>query len=202
MTAADKKPKWIVRECGSRSDLERLYRFRYEEYVAGKGLFRDAADHENRWLTDPVDLFATNFLADADGEVIGSIRLNGLDRFVQTFVITEYKALDVSPEALDRGCVVTRAMVHPSWRSTPVFADLALNAARKMRDDGMRWMFIDTSPPRAAGEEPKFISLYSAFGFKIWRRDAAVPGIGPGTVMLLDLDEAMRDPRTMAHAYL
>jgi GNAT superfamily N-acetyltransferase len=202
MTAVRRNAKWLVRECRERADLERILRFRYIEYVERKGLFQDSADHQKRHLTDPIDSFATNFLAEADGAVVGSIRMNGFDRLVQTFCITEFDMTAVSSDIFAKGCIITRAMVHRDWRNTPVFADLALAVAKRLRDDGLRWMLIDTATSRRAGEEERFVSLYHSMGFKIWRQDAHVPGIGPGVVMLFDLDQALSDPKSLAQLYL
>ena len=206
-TIATMKPdnsakRWSVRECRTRAELERLFRFRYVEYVEKKGLFRDMADHENRQLTDPVDAFGVNFLAEADGEIIGSLRMNDFKRFVQTFCITEFGIAQINADMFGRGCVVTRAMVHPDWRRKPVFVDLALFAARRMRDDGLRWMFVDTATSRKAHDEGRFISLYRSMGFEVWCQNAAVPGIGLGSVLVFDLEKAMANPRSLARLYL
>jgi|GEM_PF-2156765 len=194
--------RWDVRECRTRAELERLFRFRYNEYVEKKGLFQDIADHENRQLTDPVDAFGINFLAEAGGETIGSIRMNDFKQFVQTFCITEFGVEEISADMLTRGCIVTRAMVHLDWRRKPVFVDLALSAARRLRDNGLRWMVVDTATSRKAGEEDRFISLYRSMGFEVWRRDAAVPGIGTGAVLVFDLEKAMANPKSLARLYL
>ncbi|MCP4304525.1 MAG: hypothetical protein GY788_06535 [bacterium] len=101
-----------------------------------------------------------------------------------------------------KGCYIAHAIVHPAWRTSPLFIDLALAVAKRARDDGRRWMFIGTATARKAGEEEQFISAYGSVGFKVWRQDAAVPGIGKGTAMLLDLDEAMADPKSLVGLYL
>ncbi len=193
---------WKVRECCTPGDRERLCRFRYAEYVNKKGLFRDTADHDANLLSDAVDEFGINFLAESAGEVIGSIRLNSFRDFVQTFCLKEFRILDVDPNVLNEGCIVTRAIVHLDWRKSPVFPDLSLAAAKRMRDDGLRWMFVDTATSRKAGEEDRFLSLYRSMGFRVWLDSADVPGIGPGAVMVFDLHAAMQDPRSLARLYL
>jgi len=194
---------WSIRECRTPSELEALFRFRYAEYVEQKGLFKSVADHESRQLKDTIDTFATNFAAfTRNNEIIGSIRFNGFDKFVQTFCLTEFKILDVSPMVLERGGVVTRAMVHSDWRSKPVFSELVLAAARYINLKKVRWVFIDTATSRAADDEKRFLSLYASMGFKVWRDDVLVPGIGFGAAMLLDLEAAKYNPKSLARMYL
>lgn len=194
---------WSVRECSEPWELEALFRFRYAEYVEKKGLFEDVADHKNRFLKDTIDTFATNFAAfNRNNEVIGSIRFNGFDRFVQNFCITEFRILDVSPLTMERGGVVTRAMVREDWRSKPVFSELVLAAARSMNEKRIRWVFIDTAASRAADDEQRFLSLYASMGFKVWRDDVLVPGAGFGAAMLLDMEAAKENRKSLARMYL
>ncbi len=193
---------WVVRECECAADHERLFRFRYREYVEKKGHFLDSADHVNKRLEDPVDSFCTNFIAEADGEIIGSIRLNRFDKFLQAFCITEYEIQKISPEIFTLGCTVARAIVRPDWQSRRVFVALVLAAARYFRDNKMRWMLVSTSTARQAGDEARFISFYRSLGFTIWRKDAVVPEIGAGNVLLLDLKLAMADSTGPARRYL
>ncbi len=195
-------PTWTVRECESASDHDQLFRFRYEEYVHKKGHFNAHADHKNRRLADPIDSFCTNFIAESNGDIIGSIRLNRFDRFVQTFCLTEYEIHKISPDIFERGCTVARAIVQTHWRTKPVFTALVLAAAKYFHKNDLRWMLVNTCTARQANDEARFISLYQSLGFSIWRKNAVVPGIGAGTVLLLDLEAALANPKGLVSLYL
>ena len=64
-----------LRPATTPEDREAIYRLRYELYVEDQGLFRDEADHENRLLVDSYDADSHLFLAELDGEIVGTSRL-------------------------------------------------------------------------------------------------------------------------------
>ena len=78
-----------------------------------------------------------------------------------------------APSPTPVSCICTRARVHPEWRGNPMLVDLGLTAAKRMRDIGQRWMFLDTATSRKAGEEERFLSLYRSMGSAIRQQDAA-----------------------------
>jgi len=202
MMVQTNRAKWQVLECRDHTDLERLYRFRYAEYVEKMGLFQKIADHKNQRLTDPSDTFGVNFLAESAGEVIGSIRMNDFKQFVHTFCVAEIDIREIDPDIFKKGCLLARAMVAADWRSTPVFADLALTVAKRMRHENLRWLLVFSPSWHEFGEEDRYISMYQSMGFKIWRHYEDPNGHGSGKLMLLDLEEEMANPKTLACAYL
>ena len=57
------------------TDRAAAFRLRYEIYVEDQKLFLDEADHARRWLRDGYDPYSRIFLAEVDGEVVGTSRI-------------------------------------------------------------------------------------------------------------------------------
>lgn len=65
-----------IRFASTEDERAAIYRLRYELYVEEQGLFRDKADHGRRWLTDADDRAGRLLLAEVDGKVVGTTRIN------------------------------------------------------------------------------------------------------------------------------
>src|SRR5205807_4996828 len=65
-----------VRLAETAQDRERVFRFRYETYCEQQHLFLDAGDHERRRLLDADDERALIWLAEQEGQVVGTLRAN------------------------------------------------------------------------------------------------------------------------------
>ena len=63
-----------IRTAESSAEKVAAFRLRYELYVAAQGLFMAQADHAERQLTDAHDASSDIFLAEADGELVGTFR--------------------------------------------------------------------------------------------------------------------------------
>ena len=64
-----------IRRAITEEDLHAVYRLRYELYVDDQKLFLEEADHERRWLYDDYDPHSRIFLAEVDGELVGTSRI-------------------------------------------------------------------------------------------------------------------------------
>ena len=179
-------------------DLASLFEFRRTEQAEANWRLRDVSLRKDRPVMDPADYFGANFVAESAGEVIGSIRLNWVNRFVPTAWITGSRLSSIATAAFYAAGVISRVAVRSDWRDTPVLANLALTAANLTRKRRIRWVFCSIGMLREIGEEHRFISFFRAMGFRIWQHEPEIPGDGHGTALLLDIEEAAADPDRVA----
>src|ERR1700730_9978996 len=103
-------------------DEERVFRFRYVTYCEQQQLLLDVADHDRRRLRDVDDDNALIWLAEQDGETVGTLRANGGARgpfsteLSETFDLDAFVAL-VGPERI---AVLSRFIVAPQLRGGTV----------------------------------------------------------------------------------
>lgn len=108
------------------TDRAAAYRLRYELYVEAQGLFEDVADRERRWLRDDMDEKAVIFVAEANGEIVGTGRMvpggiGCLDRETrETFDIEAFAGV---VEERELG-VASRLLVRPEHRGGPLTVTL------------------------------------------------------------------------------
>ncbi len=101
-------------------DRGAIYRFRYELYVEGQGLFQDEADHERRWLYDEYDAHSHLLLAEVDGKVVATTRLTCGTDVVFSDETRETYELDRFINIVGEAgiAVATRLLVSPDYRGT------------------------------------------------------------------------------------
>lgn len=150
-----------VREATS-EDRVAIERLRYEVYVAEKGLGADRADHDARQLPDPDDAIAHIWVAEADGEVVGTHRLlwgaeADLEAWDDNFGTRAFLAL-VGPERL---CVFGRFVIRADHRGGEVSLRLLHDLAAWALDHDIDVGFCDC--------EPHLVAFYEAMGFRPYR---------------------------------
>lgn len=149
-----------IRFAASDADREAIYRLRYDVYVREMHMFADVADHAGGRLLDDHDQTARLILAEADGEAVGTMRLNwggdapisaehrltyGLDRFLTK----------IDPKQVN---VITRLVVRPEYRRTDLTMGLIRLGATQVRALESTLQFCDC--------QPHLISMYEGLGFR------------------------------------
>jgi CRP-like cAMP-binding protein len=113
---------YVIREVSNEADRAAAYRLRYELYVEAQGLFGDTADHERRWLFDDDDAEASLWVAEAEGEIVGTCRLiwGGEGRFDRE--TREVFGVDALTGVVDEAeiAVASRMLVTPPHRGGPL----------------------------------------------------------------------------------
>lgn len=151
-----------IRMAESDQDKAHAYRLRYDLYVAEQGLFQDTADHERRWLREETDAHAFIWLAveNDTGEIIGTSRLHrgdahGFDR--ETRESFDLEAFTDIVEEPDMG-VVSRMLVRPAYRGTPLVSELSVASLTYAVSLGMEILFGEC--------EPHLINRWGRLGFR------------------------------------
>jgi hypothetical protein len=109
-----------IRIARDEADRAAVYNLRYELYVVEQGLFGDTADHERRWLREPIDEHAALFVVEKGGEIVGTLRLvwGGEGRFDheirETFDVESFTDIVDESEI----AVASRALVRPAFRQS------------------------------------------------------------------------------------
>lgn len=138
--------KSVIRVATSPEDRERLFQFRYRIYVEEMHRTQKHADPVRRRIEEPLDASAHLFLAEADGQVIGTARAN----YVRDTDLGYYRELlgfDSIPDSeLSRASITTKLMVSPEHRSGTLATRLALAVFNYGRALGIRYDFIDCNP--------------------------------------------------------
>lgn len=101
-----------------------LHRFRYDVYVTEMHRVQLHADHARRSITDPLDATGIDLVAWLGAQVVGCVRLNlardgRLGDYVQFYAMHE-----ASPLHPLHSAIVTRLMVAPAYRNSPLPAQL------------------------------------------------------------------------------
>ncbi|MTH99049.1 hypothetical protein [Roseibium sp. RKSG952] len=192
---------WSVRAANEPGLIRELQAFRYKHYVLQHGMFDETADHDNGLLGDIHDQTGYNYAAISDGKVVGSIRMNDFCKTVPTVCLMHFDILEYPGDVLVKGALVSRAIVEPAFRKTAMFTTLTLTMMRAALERRVEIVFIDTAVARRTGHEDAFLAMYKAFGFKIWRPNRFVPGIGEGAILAIDIHEEMGRKNSMINGY-
>lgn len=135
--------KFHIRLATTPEDRERIFGFRYQVYVEEMRRPQKHADPLRRRIEEPYDATAHLFLAEVDGGIAGTARMN----FVRDSDLGYYGELlgfDAIPSAeLSRSSVTTKLMVGPEHRSGTLATRLALAVFAHGRSNGIRHDYID-----------------------------------------------------------
>lgn len=160
--------------CARRSeDKERVFRFRYDVYVAEMNRYRSIADHERRRLFEAVDEQSRLYLATAEDKVIGAMRFTwGADapfipRHIEQYDLEPF--LDcVSPEEIIVG---ERFMVLREYRGTDLLFRMFQTYLEFVNEHRIQLIFGDC--------EPHLLNLYQGLGFRTYtKRNVNSPETG------------------------
>jgi hypothetical protein len=166
----------------ARTEAERLaiYQLRYRVYVDELKLAPRCADHERRLLAEPLDAYAHNFYATADGEVLGTVR--GVPRRDGPFEHEVLFDLDqFRPFFPGAVSMTTKLVIAPGRRASTVLKLLVLECYRRGRQVGIAFDFLDCWP--------HLITLYEHLGYRRYKSNINHPEAGYMTPMVLVMED-------------
>ena len=142
----------LVRPDSPQQLRTRVFRLRYKVYVGEMGL--NIGGDAIRGLIDPVDKGAVSFLAELDGEDVGTLRIVGIrDQPLELFGQSEIWHQQILKTAYDQEsyCEVGRFMVLRQRRSTNVAMRLINTALKWAVSEGYCEAFIAAKKGRLFG---------------------------------------------------
>ena len=178
-----------IRLAETTADREQAFRFRYQVYCELQQLFVDIADHDRRWLRDVDDSNALIWIAEEDGETVGTMRANVgtlgpfSDEHRETFDLDKFVGL----AGAERIAVLSRYIAAPHLRGGAVTGGLMAHAAQYGIAHGMDIVFCDC--------EPHLVDLYRKIGFRPFKPLYNHPTSGllvPLVLLLGDRDHLVR----------
>jgi hypothetical protein len=149
-----------VHQAISADEKSAIYRQRYEIYVEEMGRYRAIADHDNRWLKEPVDDVSRLFYAVCGGQLVGSIRLTlGADAPISDTLIEKYGLAPFFEELPHDALIVgERFMVNKDYRGSNVLFDMFTTYMKLVNAMRIQLMIGDC--------EPHLLNVYQALGFR------------------------------------
>lgn len=150
----------VIRKAIEQADREAAFNLRYELYVAQQGLFGDTADHEHRWLCDPLDEHAVIWVVDDGGDILGTSRLcwGGQGRFDHE--MREAFDVDSFTDIVDETeiAVGSRLLVKPDHRQSMIPALLVAAMMEELTARGTELLLGEC--------EPHLLNTWTRIGFR------------------------------------
>lgn len=185
----------------SAAEISKVCELRYRIYIEELQIPTPEADHEWRWLRDPLEEHSISFAAWKDGEAIGSLRLTLLRDLPDPQPLLSRLNMHPAfaafgPEAI---CTTSRFMLDPRMRNGRVIYPLMKAVYEHARDRGVRLNFGDCSPHQ--------LRFYEHLGFRSYENGFADPAYGfklPLLMLMGDREEfaSRRTPLArVANAY-
>lgn len=170
-------------------EISKVCELRYRIYIEELQIPTPEADHEWRWLRDPLEESSVSFAAWKDGDAIGSLRLTLLrdlpDPQPLLSRLSAHPAWGAfGPEAI---CTTSRFMLDPRMRHGRVIFPLMKAVYEYARESGVRLNFGDCSPHQ--------LRFYQHLGFRSYETGFADPAYGfklPLLMLMGDRDEFHR----------
>ena len=148
-----------IKTAETADERDRIFRFRYDVYVEEMGKKPSVADHRNRVICDELDDGAHLFYAEADGELVGTLRLNL--RGHGTFPDFWEKVYGIETFAVDfagRISMTSRMMVAKEWRGSLVSGALLSAVYNANRGLGSKFDFCNCAP--------SLLEFYEQIGYR------------------------------------
>lgn len=103
------------------AEKREIYRFRYQTYVEEMSKHIKGIDHTNKLLYDDMDDWGLILYAKVGAELIGTARINigTVEDFPKE--VTAFLSLDTFQDCCEEYSFVTKIMVLPAYRNSPVF---------------------------------------------------------------------------------
>lgn len=156
----------------TKREVAKVCELRYRIYVEELHIPTPEADHEWRWLRDPLEEHSISFAAWQDDRAIGSLRLTLLsdlpDPQPLLTRLSMHPALgSFGSEAI---CTTSRFMLDPKLRNGRVIYPLMKAVFEYARDRGVRLNYGDCSPDQ--------LPFYEHLGFRSYERGFDDPAYG------------------------
>lgn len=148
-----------IKTAETAEERQRIFRFRYEVYVDEMGKKPSVTNHEARTIQDELDDGAILLYAEADGELVGTVRLNVMRQ--KPFPETWQRLYHIPAFAADYGdqmSMTSRMMVAKQWRGSAVSAALVVAVYHAGRNAGSLFDFCNCAP--------SLIEFYEQIGFR------------------------------------
>lgn len=134
-----------IHHATTEAEREAIFRLRYQIYVEEMRIFTGIADHERRMLTDAHDATGRLIYATVDDEIVGTMRLHlggdapFSDEFEETYGLERFRPAVDDAQML----ILTRFMVRPEYRGTPLAFHLIGETGRVALEEGAQLAFCD-----------------------------------------------------------
>jgi GNAT superfamily N-acetyltransferase len=181
-------PELEIRVATSAAERERIYRFRYEVYVARLGRQARDADHRRRTLREDLDDDSTLIHATSNGAMVGVARSTVCTPALLATPLATSFALDrFRAHAPKRLMISSRLMVDPRWRSAHIGARVMAFMYERCRDLDALFDFCHC--------RPELVGFYEILGHRRYLAPFDHPEAGPLEPMVF----ALQDTIHLAH---
>ena len=178
-------------------EISKVCELRYRVYVEELQIPTPEADHEARWIRDPLEESSISFAAWKDGEAIGSLRLTFLTDLPdpQKHIARLHMHPALGAFGLESICTTSRFMLDPRIRNGRLIYPLMKAAYDHARTRGIRLNCGDCSPHH--------LPFYQHLGFRSYERGFDDPAYGykiPLLMLMGDRQEFVRRRTPLARA--
>lgn len=164
-----------VETARTEEERARLFEFRYRVYVEEMEIDTPEADHERRWLRDPLDDTSTSFVLVRDGEVVGALRVTLLEEASDATSLVSKFEMQPAIDAFGKApiCTTSRFMLDPKLRHGTAILRLMRAGFEEAYRRGVRLNYGDCSPHLVPFYEHlgfrRYASAFNdtAYGFKV-----------------------------------
>ncbi|TGN17322.1 GNAT family N-acetyltransferase [Leptospira idonii] len=169
-----------VRLAETAEDKEKIFQLRYDIYVQEMNRKQSFADHSKARIHEPYDDTGYLFLAEDEGTVVGTVRINfrrhGVLECEELYDMEQFR-----PFYPDKVSMSTKLMVKREYRSSAAASMLCMKIYEHARDNGILIDFIDTNP--------HLVRLYSQVGYRLYKKNIDHPDYGNVIPMAFLLDD-------------
>jgi CRP-like cAMP-binding protein len=165
--------------CREHKMLSKAQKLRYEVYCTELSRNSPNADHNEKTISDELDTFAHVFIAQLNGNTIGTARLN-LSSEGSMGYMEELYAMNKTHYHPKRTGIVTNMVVSQPYRRSLVVLHLLTAVMRYGDRFGSKYCYIDCVPG--------LLHYYQALGFEITAPEFFHPENGNSIPMRLDLE--------------
>lgn len=175
--------KPVIRLTDSDEDRQKVYAFRYGVYVEEMGKRLGYADHDKRLLYDELDENADLFMAEIEGNVIATARLNQAAHTDFGEYWRDVYKLDAWQDIpLAQISMSSRLMVDAEWRGSSVVGSLLLELFRHSREQGIRFNFLNCAP--------SLLEFYEQLGYRRYTDGFEDTDVGYRVPLVSMIDDA------------
>lgn len=168
-----------IRKAQARSELEAVFRLRYEVYVEELGRVQCHVDHEARTIEEPLDRSGHLFCAFDRGRVVGTVRTNYACESDLSYYSALYDMPSAGADHPRATSISTKLLVAPAYRNTTLGYRLAAAGYCANVLAGMKHDFVDVYPAR--------VPFFTRLGYVMHRPEVVHPEYGAVAVMRLGM---------------